>query len=40
MDVSPETVKDHLERVFAKLDVRDRLTAVKRANELGLLRRR
>lgn len=39
MGVSPETVKDHLERVFAKLDVRDRLTAVKRANELGLLRR-
>lgn len=39
MGVSPETVKDHLERVFHKLDVRDRLTAVKRATELGLLRR-
>jgi len=40
MGVSPETVKDHLERVFAKLDVRDRLSAVKRASALGLLRRR
>jgi len=38
MDLSPETVKDHLERVFHKLDVRDRLSAVKRATELGLLR--
>ncbi len=40
MDLSPETVKDHLERVFHKLDVRDRLSAVKRATELGLLRGR
>lgn len=38
MGLSPETVKDHLERVFAKLDVRDRLSAMKRAIELGLLR--
>ncbi len=38
MDLSPETVKDHLERVFHKLDVRDRLSAVRRATELGLLR--
>ncbi len=40
MGLSPETVKDHLERVFHKLDVRDRLSAVKRATELGLLRTR
>ena len=37
MDLSPDTVKDHLERVFHKLDVRDRLSAVKRATELGLV---
>lgn len=35
--VSPETVKDHVERVYQKLDVRDRLGAVRRATELGLL---
>src|SRR5690606_10616339 len=34
MGLSPDTVKDHLERVFAKLEVRDRLSAVKRAVEL------
>lgn len=37
MGLSPDTVKDHLERVFAKLEVRDRLAAVKRAMELGLI---
>ena len=40
MGLSPDTVKDHLERVFAKLEVRDRLSAVKRAVELGLISRR
>jgi len=35
--VSPETVKDHVERVYQKLDVRDRIGAVRRATELGLL---
>ena len=35
--VSPETVKDHVERVYQKLEVRDRLGAVRRATELGLL---
>ena len=40
MGLSPDTVKDHLERVFAKLEVRDRLTAVKRAMELGLITNR
>ena len=40
MGLSPDTVKDHLERVFAKLEVRDRLTAVKRAMELGLISNR
>ncbi|HZJ08824.1 MAG TPA: response regulator transcription factor, partial [Trueperaceae bacterium] len=40
MGLSPDTVKDHLERVFAKLEVRDRLAAVKRAMELGLISHR
>lgn len=37
MGVSPETVKDHVEHVYQKLEVRDRLAAVRRATELGLL---
>lgn len=37
MGVSPETVKDHVERVYQKLEVRDRLGAVRRATELGIL---
>ena len=40
MGLSPDTVKDHLERVFAKLEVRDRLAAVTRAVELGLISRK
>jgi two-component system nitrate/nitrite response regulator NarL len=36
LDLSPETIKDYLNGVYRKLDVRDRLAAVKRARELGL----
>ncbi len=35
--LSPETVKDYLLGAFRKLDVRDRVSAVRRAAELGLL---
>lgn len=35
--ISPETVKDYLNNVYRKLGVRDRLAAVQRARELGLL---
>ena len=34
-----ETVKDHLQRLFDKLGVGDRLNAVRRARELGVLDR-
>ncbi|MFI6639822.1 response regulator [Streptomyces sp. NPDC050504] len=37
--ITEATVKTHLLRVFAKLDVSDRTLAVVRAMELGLLRR-
>jgi two-component system, NarL family, nitrate/nitrite response regulator NarL len=37
LGLSPETVKDYLMGVFRKLDVRDRVSAVRRASELGLL---
>jgi two-component system nitrate/nitrite response regulator NarL len=36
LDLSPETIKDYLNGVYRKLEVRDRLAAVKRARELGL----
>lgn len=36
LDISPETVKDYLNGVYRKLEVRDRLGAVRRARELGL----
>lgn len=39
LSLSPDTVKDYLERVFAKLEVGDRLSAVRRATELGLVGR-
>lgn len=39
LDLSPDTVKDYLERVFQKLEVGDRLSAVRRATELGLVGR-
>lgn len=35
--VEPATVRKHLERVYAKLGVHDRLLAVARARALGLL---
>ena len=37
LGLSPETVKDYLLGAFRKLDVRDRVSAVRRAGELGLL---
>ena len=36
LDLSPETVKDYLANVYRKLGVRDRLSAVREARELGL----
>lgn len=39
LSLSPDTVKDYLERVFQKLEVGDRLSAVRRATELGLVGR-
>lgn len=39
LNISPDTVKDYLERVFQKLEVGDRLSAVRRATELGLVGR-
>jgi LuxR family transcriptional regulator, maltose regulon positive regulatory protein len=36
LGVSPNTVKTHLKRLFAKLDVTSRTAAVARARELGL----
>ncbi|NMO90636.1 hypothetical protein HH311_12705 [Actinomycetospora sp. TBRC 11914] len=35
--ISPRTVHKHLERAYAKLGVRDRVSAVLRAGRLGLL---
>lgn len=37
LDISPETVKDYLNGLYRKLNVRDRLKAVNEARELGLL---
>ena len=37
LGVSPDTVKDHLARLYAKLDARDRTEAVGRARTIGLL---
>ena len=36
LGVSPETIKDHLERLYQKLEVQDRMGAVSRARVLGL----
>ena len=38
LQTSPRTVQKHLEHVYRKLGVRDRLVAVQRAREVGLLR--
>jgi DNA-binding CsgD family transcriptional regulator len=37
LSISPRTVGKHLEHIYRKLDVGDRLMAVQRAHELGLL---
>ncbi len=37
LGLSPDTVKDHLENVYRKLEVRDRVSALRRATELGLV---
>ena len=36
LGLSPDTVKDHLENVYRKLEVRDRVSALRKAAELGL----
>jgi DNA-binding CsgD family transcriptional regulator len=38
LDVSPNTVKTHVARLFAKLEVRRRTAAIVRARELGMIR--
>ncbi|MEF2278130.1 response regulator transcription factor [Deinococcus sp. YIM 134068] len=35
--VSPDTIKDHLARLYTKLEARDRTEAVSRARSIGLL---
>lgn len=37
LGVSPDTVKDHLARLYAKLDAGDRTEAVSRARTIGLI---
>ncbi|MEJ2666266.1 MAG: response regulator transcription factor [Deinococcales bacterium] len=37
LQISPETVKDYLQGAFRKLEVRDRVSAARRAAELGLI---
>lgn len=37
LGVSPDTVKDHLENVYRKLEVRDRVSALRRGTDLGLV---
>lgn len=39
LGISPRTAGKHLEHIYRKLDVCDRLMAVNRARELGLIRR-
>lgn len=38
LSISPRTTGKHLEHIYRKLDVGDRLMAVQRASELGLLK--
>lgn len=37
LDLSPETIKDYLNGVYRKLEVRDRLGALAKAREMGLV---
>jgi two-component system, NarL family, nitrate/nitrite response regulator NarL len=37
LGLSPDTIKDHLENLYRKLEVADRVTAAKRAQQLGLV---
>ena len=37
LGIGPATVKQYLQAIFRKLDVRDRVSAVRRAGELGLV---
>lgn len=37
LDVSPNTVKTHVARLYEKLDARRRTEAIRRARELGIL---
>ncbi|MHA7262578.1 helix-turn-helix transcriptional regulator [Arthrobacter sp. TMN-37] len=37
LNISPRTAEKHLEHIYRKLDVRDRMMAVQRAYEVGLL---
>ena len=37
LQVSPATVRKHLEHLYRKLEVQDRLSAVNRGRELGLV---
>jgi DNA-binding NarL/FixJ family response regulator len=38
LDVSPNTVKTHVSRLYEKLDVRRRTAAIHKARELGMIR--
>ena len=38
LDVSPNTVKTHVSRLFEKLSARRRTEAISRARELGVIR--
>jgi len=37
LDVSPNTVKTHIAKLFGKLEVRRRTAAIRRARELGII---
>jgi DNA-binding NarL/FixJ family response regulator len=38
LGLSPDTVKDHLERLYGKLEATDRIAALNKAKELGFIR--
>ena len=37
LGLSPDTIKDHLENVYRKLEAQDRVTASQRARDLGFV---